>query len=120
MRAPETPIPQNEGGRCLEGHMANAFCCAMNAAPSPAAGKCHPSELDYTFRNFFHQQLPSRDGFDCSLFARLRVDQWTAFMTTYNPNPDMGYSLSRSYQSAVAEVSKARKFSGNLTLRQLQ
>jgi hypothetical protein len=61
-----------------------------NGNPESEYYKCHSGELYYTFGNVFRQQLPDREGLDGS-FARLMVDQWTAFARTCNPNPDIGY-----------------------------
>jgi carboxylesterase type B len=80
-----------------------------NGNPESEYYKCHPSELYFTFGNVFRQQLPDREGLDGS-FARLMVDQWTAFARTCNPNPDIGILLSKGYWNTVAEVRKAGKW----------
>ncbi|CCM06056.1 uncharacterized protein FIBRA_08303 [Fibroporia radiculosa] len=67
--------------------------------PSMEYFKCHSGELYFVFANLA-SSLPYRDDEDLP-FSQQMVDVWTAFVRTYNPNPDPAYLLVRGYTSQL-------------------
>ncbi|KAH9947522.1 carboxylesterase from carbohydrate esterase [Amylocystis lapponica] len=70
--------------------------------PSQEYFKCHAGELYYVFGTL-PSDKPYRDTQDLP-FMQLTLDIWTAFVRTYNPNPDPLYLAVRGYTTTATQL----------------
>ena len=66
----------------------------------PNLRRCHSGEL-YTVFGTLPTFMPYRDAHDLP-FMQTTVDAWTAFVRTYNPNPDYAFLATRRYWESAA------------------
>lgn len=70
--------------------------------------RCHSGELFYVFGTL-PQSLPFRDANDLPFMQR-SMDTFSAFIRTFNPNPDPSFLTARGFTGSVAQFARQTKW----------